>query len=114
MLPENSVAVGVRIDQEHCGFCDEPAAGVFVIKGVQLFGKLRVDIGVEMKRQIEPLTKLGMILRLLVGHGDKVDAEAANLPVVLTQLRQIESSGWSPITPVEMHKQWTAGCESSK
>src|SRR5690606_16487609 len=40
-----------------------------------------------------------------IGHCDELDAQPANLPVRVTQLRQIESSGRSPVAPVVMHQQ---------
>ena len=78
------------------------------MKDMQRPGKLRIRIGQELEWEIEPLANLGVVLRLLVGHGNKLDPETSEFPVVLTQLRQVQSSGWSPVATIKVHQERAA------
>lgn len=84
------------------------------MKGVVGPGDLRINVTQERKGQIKLFPELAVDFRRVIGRRDKLDAQAAKLEVGLTQLRQIESSGRSPVAAIEMQDDRAAPGEPSQ
>jgi hypothetical protein len=65
---------------------------------------LRARIAQECERQVEPFSDRFVVVGFFIGDGNEVDAEPADFPERMAQLRQVESSGGSPVPPVVMHQ----------
>lgn len=101
LKPDDPVIFGT-VDQEHGCEGNCPATGICIIERPVGFGDVAINIAQEHEWKIEPLPKLFVNLGGVVGGCHELHSKATNLPVGLTQLRQVQSSGGSPVSTIEV------------
>ncbi len=110
---DDPVVLGA-VDQEHGCQSDCSATRVRIVERPVGFRNVAIDIAQERKWKIEPLPKLFVDLWSVIGCCHKLHAEATYLPVGLTQLRQVQSSGGSPMSAIQVQHNRAAPGESAK
>ncbi len=114
VFPEDRSSIFRGVDQKHPWTRDVPLAWFILVIDTVCPGDLSVGVAQEHEGQVKPFPDLLVIFGFLIGDGDELDTDATHFPVRMAQLRQVKSSGGSPVATILVHQHRSCSDQAAK